>query len=62
MRRTGFRHFGEVNFSHPRPVVHCDTHDELNQQVQQHSFMKANESESHWWHSSIRKPRWVYNF
>ena len=23
-RRNGFRHFGEVNYSYPRRVVHCD--------------------------------------
>ena len=24
-RCAGFRHFGEVNYSYPRRVVHCDT-------------------------------------
>ena len=23
-RRNGFRHFGEVNYSYPRQVVHCE--------------------------------------
>ena len=40
-RCAGFRHFGEVNYSYPRPVVHCEFVKINNTDNIQESFIRA---------------------